>query len=58
MRERLHVPFHSLAGSQDEDDAPHSLLEQAETELSGDASTCLCQVLERPECIPGLLRPT
>ncbi|KAK9837517.1 hypothetical protein WJX81_008170 [Elliptochloris bilobata] len=34
MRERLHVPFHSLAGSVDEGDAPMNLLEQAETELS------------------------
>ena len=37
MRERLHVPFHSLSGSADEGDAPANLLEQAETELSGGA---------------------
>ncbi len=40
MRERLHVPFHSLAGSVDEDESPRGVLEQAETELSGGARTC------------------
>ena len=40
MRERLHVPFHSLAGSADEDETPRGVLEQAETELSGGARTC------------------
>lgn len=39
MRERLHVPFHSLAGSADEDETPRGVLEQAETELSGGAKT-------------------
>lgn len=36
MRERMHVPFHTLS-SADEGDAPVNLLKQAETELSGDA---------------------
>lgn len=37
MRERMHVPFHTLSGSADESDAPVNLLEQAESELSGEA---------------------
>ena len=51
MRERLHVPFHSLAGSADEDETPRGVLEQAETELSGGARTCHHTIESKQLCL-------